>query len=255
MRERERFLSEIVESILLPYEASEVYEEQIIGEFEGPLERQCHDDFLALVGAEGLILDLACGDGRHTLRLAERAKGVVALDLSPNNLKMAKKKCQAGRNITFVRGSMLALPFRGHVFDSIWFSQAFEYVPPDRREGFLASLRRILKPAGIMYMSVETWVHRGLWQSLRELWSDLWLFGYWKFLKRKPLLWGEFLYPLSAEDIQARCSGWHYHVHTDKWTLRKLLLRQGFRILKFDLHDGYIYTLCRRMSLEGPGCA
>lgn len=242
---RKRFLSEITQSILLPYEASEIYEEEIVGEFENQFEAEYFNYFLAEIGEKDLILDLACGDGRHTLQLSKKVNHVVAFDFSSNNLNMAKKKCPRSENITFIKGSMFELPFRQNIFHGIWFSQAFEYVPPDKRERLLASIRRVLKPIGILYMSVETWMYPSLWSSLRELWSDLGLFCYWKFLKRRPLLWGEFLYYLSSEDIRARCSGWHYHVHTDKWTLRKLLRRLRFEIRKLDFYGGYIYTLCR----------
>jgi SAM-dependent methyltransferase len=221
MNKRERFLLEIVESILMPYEVSETYEEEIIGEFENRFEVEYFERFFVLLGKEGGILDLACGDGRHTLRLAERANHVVALDLSPNNLKMAKKKCQARGNITFIEGSMFDLPFSANTFDGIWFSQAFEYVPPDKREQLLASLCSILKPSGVLYMSVETWTYPSLLASAKELLRDLWLYLYWKFLKGKPLMWGEYLYYLSPEVAQVSCSCWHYHVHTDKWALFK----------------------------------
>jgi len=193
MDRRERFLSEIAENILIPYETSETYEEEIIGEFENRVEAEYFERFLALLGQEGLILDLACGDGRHTLKLSERANHVIALDLSPNNLKMAKKKCQAKRNITFIEGSMFELPFSENTFDGIWFSQAFEYVPPEKREQLLNSLYSILKPSGVLYMSVETWMYPSLLTSLKELLKVLRLYLYWKFLKGKPLLWGEYL--------------------------------------------------------------
>jgi len=242
---RKRFLSEITKSILFPYEASRIYEEEIVGEFENRFEAEYFDYFLADIGEKALVLDLACGDSRHTLLLSKKVRHAVAFDFSSNNLDMAKKKCHGSYNISFVKGSMFELPFREKIFNGIWFSQAFEYVPPDRRERFLASIRRVLKHLGILYMSVETWMNPSLWSSLRELLSDFKLFCYWKFLKRKPLLWGEFLYYLSAEDIRARCSGWHYHVHTDKWTLLKLLRKWRFAVRKLDFYGGYIYTLCQ----------
>ena len=143
---------------------------------------------------------------------------------------------------------MFELPFQEKVFDGIWFSQAFEYVPPDRREEFLASIGRVLKRQGILYMSVESWVYPGLWASLKELCCDLRLLCYWRFWKGEPLLWGEFLYYLSGEKVRARYSGWHYHVHTDRCTLSKLLKRLGVEILWMDLCDGYIYTLSRKAA-------
>jgi len=188
---------------------------------------------------------LACGDGRHTLQLSQRANYVIALDLSSNNLRMAKNKCLNRENISFVRGSMFQLPFRENTFDGVWFSQAFEYVTPDRRENVLASLRRVLRPKGILYMSVETWMTTSFWGSLKELLGDFRLYFYWKFIKGKPLLWGEFLYYLSSENVRDRCSGWHYHVHTDKWTLKRSLHKFKFDLLKLHLYDGYIYALCK----------
>jgi len=244
---REKFLMKIMKNILLPYEVSDVYEEELIGEFENRLEEKYFYKFPALIGSKSLVLDLACGDGRHTFRLSENTKHVLALDLSPNNLKMAKKKCQAKQNVSFIKGSMFSLPFRTSMFNGIWFSQAFEYVPPDMRKKFLTLLRQAVKPQGVLYMSVESWMHPSFWKSLREFLSDLMLFCYWKVVKRKPLLWGEFLYYLSINGVQSRHSGWHYHVHTDKWTLIKLLNKCGFKILKLDLYDGYMYLLCRKI--------
>ena len=247
MREkRRRFLVNIMRNILIPYEVSDVYEEELIGEFESQLEKKCFYRFLALIGSKSLVLDLACGDGRHTSSLSKNMNHVLALDLSSNNLRMAKKKCLANQNVSFIKSSMFRLPFRKKVFNGIWFSQAFEYVPPDKRKEFLTLLRQVLKTKGILYMSVESWMYPSFWKSLRELLSDFILFCYWKVVKRKPLLWGEFLYYFSLHDVQSRYSGWHYHVHTDKWTLIKLLNKCEFKILKLDLYDGYIYVLCRK---------
>lgn len=145
-----------------------------------------------------------------------------------------------------MKGSMFDLPFLKEMFDGIWFSQAFEYVPPDRREKFLDSLRQILKPQGILYMSIETWMYPSFWVSLKELLRDFRLFVYWKIVRRRPLLWGEYLYYLSLKNVRNRFSGWHYHVHTDKWTLIRLLNKYRFKILMSDLYDGYIYVLCQK---------
>lgn len=246
MTKREKFLSEIIPNILLPYEASKIYEEEIVGEFENQFEVNYFINFCKLLKEKGIILDLACGDGRHTLQLSKKANHIMAFDLSLNNLRMAKKKCYIKKNITFIKGSMFKFPFCRNTFDGIWFSQSFEYVPPDKREALLISLNRILKPGGILYISVETWMQSKLLISLKELLHDLWLFCYWKFIKKKPLLWGEFFYYLRVQENEVRYSGWHYHVHTDRWTLLKLLHKSGFKLIKIDLYDGYIYILCKK---------
>ncbi|RLE60319.1 MAG: hypothetical protein DRJ32_03085 [Thermoprotei archaeon] len=241
---RKRFLKNIIlESILPPYEVDEAYEEELIGEFQNGVERTYFDHFIKLVGLNGFILDLACGDGRHTLRLSEKMRYVTALDLSSKQLYKARIKCQLKENISFIRGSMFNLPFREKIFDGIWLSQAFEYVPPDMRDRFIEYIIGILKSGGILFMSVETWLYPSFLKSIKNFMKDFMLYLYWKFLKRKPLLWGEYLYKLTVNDGYTI---YHYHVHTDKRTLLKPVKKHKLKILDLDLHDGYIYILYRK---------
>ena len=240
---RELFLSEMAENIRSPYEAKwEGYAAG--GEFRNQTEEEYFQYVVDKTEPKAVILDLACGDGRHTLRFAERVAEVVGLDLSRNSLAKAKKKCLVNDNVTFIEGSVFQLPFPPNTFDGIWFSEAFEYVPPDKRRMLLTSINSMLKDSGILYMSVETWQDPSIIASLKRLWTDFRLFCYWKFIKRKPLLWGEFLYYSSVKGID--WSGWHYHVHTSKKTLCHILDMCGFAIEKVNLYDEYIYVLCRK---------
>ncbi len=250
MNNRERFLTEMRENISLPYEAPQSLWEDKVGEFENPVEAAYFERFVDRTGPGSEVLDLACGDGRHTLRLAAHARRVVGLDQSPRSLQMARQKCAAAPNATFMEGSMLAPSFPPAAFDGVWFSQAFEYVPPDRRDVFLSALHAILKPTGILYMSAETWARPRRWDSLKALWQEARLYCYWKYLRGQPLLWGEFLYRLPAWETPSR--GWHYHVHTSPRTLRALLDRHDFVPQQIDVSDGYVYALCsRRESISG----
>lgn len=229
---------------MLPYEAEKTYYEiNKIGMFENEFEEKAFHNFFKNVLKPNLLLDLACGDGRHTPKLAEEAKFVVGLDLSPMNLTKAHRKL-GGANVTLIRACMLCPPFQSGCFEGVWFSQAFEYVPPDMRKEFLLALQDLLKPNGLLYMSVETWQDPSLWQSINELMGDFKLFAYWKFIKRRSLLWGEFLYYLPP--MEANFRDWHYHVHTTKKTITKLLRNVGISIIEKTLHGGYIYLLCQR---------
>ena len=240
---REHFLSEMWENIRSPYEAEwEGYAAG--GQFRNQVEEEYFQHTVDNAEPEAVILDLACGDGRHTLRFAEGVGEVVGLDLSHNSLAKAKKRCLVKDNVTFTHGSMFRLPFPPDTFDGIWMSEAFEYVPPDKRRAFLTSLGNVLKNSGTLYVSVETWQYPNVIASLKQFWRDFRLFCYWKFIKRKPLLWGEFLYYSSVKRID--WSGWHYHVHTSKKTLCKLLDECGFVRERTALYDGYIYVLCRK---------
>jgi SAM-dependent methyltransferase len=244
MRKRERFLSEVLRDIRLPYEV----ESKGHAEFENETEEEYFQYTVDEAEPRAVILDLACGDGRHTLRFADSVESVVGLDFSHNGLVKAKKRCLAKDNVTLIEGSMFKLPFSPNRFDGIWFSQAFEYVAPDKRRTLLSSLNDMLKSSGILYMSVETSESPSIVVSLKQFWRDFRLFCYWKFIKRKPLLWGEYFWYLSPETVGFDYAGWHYHVHTNKGTLCELLDVCGFTIEKMNLSDEYIYVWCRKTS-------
>ena len=57
------------------------------------------------------ILDLCCGHGRHTVRLAQRGYRVTGLDLSAYHIRLAKAGAKAaGVNVEFVRADMRDVP-------------------------------------------------------------------------------------------------------------------------------------------------
>lgn len=74
------------------------------------------------VGAEaGAVLDVACGPGIVTAALAPRAREVVGLDITPEMLAAARRRCErAGvANVSFREGSATDLPFPEHSFDAV----------------------------------------------------------------------------------------------------------------------------------------
>ena len=100
------------------------------------------------------ILDLACGGGRHAVELARRGYAVVGYDLSEDLLREARAAAKRARvKVTFVRGDMRDLPYRG-AFDAVinMFSSFgyFETVEEDRV--VLAGVARALKPRGKLVM-------------------------------------------------------------------------------------------------------
>jgi ubiquinone/menaquinone biosynthesis C-methylase UbiE len=71
----------------------------------------------------GLILDLACGPGTFTRRIARRfpESNVIGFDLSPQMLARAVRLSRRERlhNIFYMRGSALSLPFKSASFDAV----------------------------------------------------------------------------------------------------------------------------------------
>jgi ubiquinone/menaquinone biosynthesis C-methylase UbiE len=95
-----------------------------------------------------LILDLACGPGTVTRRLARLVPNsiVVGLDLSPQMLARAVRLTQKERlaNVYYIRGSALSLPFRPEVFDAVTCCGALQlFQDQDRAVGEIARVLRI----------------------------------------------------------------------------------------------------------------
>lgn len=178
--------------------------------------------FLSLAGGNARILDLAGGYAKAVPPLLEGGNSVVLADLSLPSLLSAIGE-HASSDVLFVRLDMnIGLPFIDGAFDGIWFSQAFEYVPPDRRTTFLRALRRSVKDGGVVFLSAE-----GL-SGIASWFSFLKGYLYWKLVKRAPIMWGECVYMLNLPLYK----GWHYHSLVLSRRIQKDLRAAGFEILK-----------------------
>jgi ubiquinone/menaquinone biosynthesis C-methylase UbiE len=111
--------------------------------------------FSEAVGAngEGTILDVACGPGIIAAALAEKAREVVAFDLTPEMLEHARRRCAtAGRtNVTFREGSATDLPFAASSFDAVVTRLAVHHFTEPRR--VLDEMLRVLRPNGTLVVA------------------------------------------------------------------------------------------------------
>lgn len=94
------------------------------------------------------ILDLCCGQGRHSVRLAERGFSVVGLDYSEELLKLAEKQ-EPKANLWFVKGDMRKIPFSMNTFDAVInLFTSFGFFSDDENLETLKSISSVLKPKG-----------------------------------------------------------------------------------------------------------
>ncbi len=144
-------------------------------------------------------LDAGCGQGRHTLEFARRGCPAVAMDLDPADLRHTRyllaalaremegpaARRRGGRRgkrggaapdgvvphgvvphevapHLALRGDALRLPFATHRFDRVICSEVLEHVADP--ELATAELARVLKPGGLLAVSVPTpateWAYR-----------------------------------------------------------------------------------------------
>jgi len=103
-----------------------------------------------------MLLDIACGTGRHALEMAKRGYSVTGVDISPDMLAAAKREAgERGLPLTFVCRDMKALDLEQE-FDAayILFNTISLLVSNDDLLQFLRSVRAALRPDGRFVLEV-----------------------------------------------------------------------------------------------------
>lgn len=112
-----------------------------------------------------VVLDMGCGAGRHAFESFRRGARVIALDYSFDELAGVRDLLWAMRDAgevpedheaQAVRGDALCLPFADDTFDRIICSEVMEHLADDT--GAMAELTRVLKPGGIIAVTVPAWL-------------------------------------------------------------------------------------------------
>ncbi len=108
---------------------------------------EMRDRCIELLGVDegDRVLDVGCGTGFATIGLLEAAEEVEAIDQSPQQLRVARRK-DALRGVDLVLGDAEKLPYKDDCFDVVWSSGSIEYWP-NPVEG-LKEARRVVKPGG-----------------------------------------------------------------------------------------------------------
>lgn len=102
------------------------------------------------------ILDLACGTGEISSRLAEMWPGasILGLDVEPAHLERSRKRCaQFGERVRFEIGDAFKLGLPGKSFDLAVCRHLFQAVP--KPEKIIEQMKRVLKPGGRIHLIVE----------------------------------------------------------------------------------------------------
>jgi ubiquinone/menaquinone biosynthesis C-methylase UbiE len=110
------------------------------------------------------VLDLACGDGFYTRRLAEclgAGGSVVGVDVDPAYLEVARREVSTFRGdatIELVEASFDRLPFPAGSFDVVWCAQSLQSLPDPVL--VLQHILPVLKPGGIVAILENDTMHQ-----------------------------------------------------------------------------------------------
>jgi len=103
---------------------------------------------LAQEGRLGHLAEFGCGTGFYTQVLADKADHVVATDISPGMLALARDRITAA-NVTFQSEDGQQTSFSDTSFDTAFMSLVIHFTEPAVT---LAEMRRILKPGGTLIL-------------------------------------------------------------------------------------------------------
>ena len=92
-------------------------------------------------------LEIGCGAGAFSRRLAARSEQVLALDLSPEMLVLARERSRHLSNIDFQLADALSQDFPREEFDCIATVATLHHMPFAR---IVSKMERALKPGGVL---------------------------------------------------------------------------------------------------------
>ena len=120
------------------------------------------------------ILDLGCGEGRHTwVACKETNCQIIGLDLDKTSLDKGRlvlwkldEQGETRGEWLLTRGSILKLPFKDGTFDKIICSEVLEHVPDDRQG--IKEIVRVLKDDGLLAVSVPSYLPEAICWKLSD---------------------------------------------------------------------------------------
>lgn len=123
------------------------YEKHALEHVSGALLLKAFYDF----GAEGEVLELACGTGVWTERLTRTARRVTAVDASEEMIEIAATRVE-GHSVDFIQADLFSWrpPRR---FDAVVFCFWLSHVPMSRFESFWETVADALVPGGRVFFA------------------------------------------------------------------------------------------------------
>ena len=120
---------------------------------------------------------MGCGEGRHSIgALLETSANVIGLDLSIRDLEIAKSRLNdfnlsdISTFCTFGVGNINDIPLESDSLDAVMCSEVLEHV--DSPEESIQELVRVLKPGGVMALSVPRYLPELICWKLSKEYSE-----------------------------------------------------------------------------------
>lgn len=168
------------------------------------------------------VLDVGCGEGRHSWEACKTANCLVyALDIEIGGLDKARymfqdmdKRGESRGRWILIRGDTMSLPFKDATFDKIICSEVLEHIPDDQQS--IRELVRVLKDDGIIAISVPTYLPEAICWKLSRDYHDQ-PGGHVRIYKTS-----ELVAPLRQNNLHLYATRHKHALHSIYWILRCL---------------------------------
>jgi ubiquinone/menaquinone biosynthesis C-methylase UbiE len=126
--------------------------ERLVPQIEGNITfEHLHRYALAMeMAKDGIVLDMACGEGYGSNLLAQVAREVIGVDISPEAIVHAEYTYQRN-NLTFRTGTCSNIPLEAQSVDLVVCFETIEH--HDQQAEMMAEFKRVLRPGGSLVIS------------------------------------------------------------------------------------------------------
>ncbi len=171
------------------------------------------------------ILDVGCANGRFCELVFKKKAKYWGIDTSRKMIEIAKKQYPYAK---FFVSDPLSFPFGKNFFDKVFCLSVFHHIPSkELRIKFLQEIKRVLKPGGIIILTV--WNLR----KKRKIKGLLFKYTLKRIFGKSDLDFGDLFLPWKNEKGKILASR-YFHVFS-KRELISLLKKAGFEIKKSGL--------------------
>ena len=102
----------------------------------------------------GTLLDAGCGPGMYSKECTSLGFRYFGMDASSNMISECNRRFGEIELSTFFTGKVESIPFKNETFDVVLCLGVLEYLEERKRHIALAELRRVLKPNGVLILSL-----------------------------------------------------------------------------------------------------
>lgn len=214
---------------------------------------------------DGLLLELGCGTGNMTSRMADRGYDMIGIDVSEDMLELAREKCSA--EVLFLQQDMRQMELYGTVAAMYCVCDGMNYLlePQDLREVF-ARANNYLDSGGVFIFDLKTGYfyqdilgNRTIAEN-REDASFLWENEYHEDTSVNEYLLTVYRLEDEERDLFSRCEELHFQRAYEIEEIRQLIEEAGMEfVAMYDAftrkpphnHSERVYFVARERYQEG----